>query len=131
MRFQIQTLITIFFMISCASPESAPNSIPDSQLILSDNNLYEVPQKYIKIKNQPDPPPYPAMAKIAQITGDIILLVKINSNGVPISARAISGPPQLKSTAENYIMQWLFHPAIIKGKAEPVVFKFTMTFRLR
>jgi protein TonB len=85
----------------------------------------------IKIKLQPPPPPYPAMAKIAKIQGTVIVEIVVGPDGVPVSARALDGPPQLRPTAENYAMQWRFEPAMMNGQPVNAKFKLTMPFRLR
>jgi protein TonB len=85
----------------------------------------------IKIKIQPPAPPYPAMAKIAKIQGTVIVEIVVGPDGVPVSARAVDGPPQLRPTAENYAMQWRFEPALMNGQPVNARFKLTMPFRLR
>lgn len=85
----------------------------------------------IKIKLQPPPPPYPAMAKIAKIQGTVVVEIVVGPDGVPVSARALDGPPQLRPTAETYAMQWRFEPAMMNGQPVNAKFKLTMPFRLR
>lgn len=85
----------------------------------------------IKIKLQPPPPPYPAMAKIAKIQGTVVVEIVVGPDGVPVSAHALDGPPQLRPTAENYAMQWRFEPALLNGVPQYARFKLTMPFRLR
>ncbi|WP_026939452.1 energy transducer TonB [Holophaga foetida] len=85
----------------------------------------------IKIKYQPPAPPYPPIAKIARIQGTVVVQITIDTNGSPIKATAIEGPPQLRPTAENYAMQWRFEPAMLNGVPQFGRFTLTMPFRLR
>jgi protein TonB len=97
----------------------------------SSSRVVEFDFTQIKEKLRPPPPPYPPMAKIAKIQGTVIVEIVIGPDGVPVSARALDGPPQLRPTAENYAMQWRFEPALMNGQPVNAKFKLTMPFRLR
>ncbi|MBI4912842.1 MAG: TonB family protein [Acidobacteria bacterium] len=85
----------------------------------------------IKIKVQPPAPPYPAMARIAKIQGTVVVEIVVGTDGVPVSAKAVDGPPQLRPTAESYAMQWRFEPAMLNGVPQNARLKLTMPFKLR
>jgi len=85
----------------------------------------------IKVKHQPPAPPYPPLAKIAKIQGTVVVEITIGTDGVPIKATALEGPPQLRPTAESYAMQWRFEPAMLNGVPQVGRFKLTMPFKLR
>lgn len=85
----------------------------------------------IREKLRPPAPPYPAMARIAKISGTVVVEIIIGTDGVPISAHAIEGPVQLRPTAESYAMQWRFEPAMLNGVPQTAKFKLTMPFKLK
>ncbi|BDU77620.1 energy transducer TonB [Mesoterricola sediminis] len=85
----------------------------------------------MKIKYQPPPPPYPALAKIAKIQGTVVVQIVVGPDGIPVSAKAIEGPAQLRQTAENYAMSWKFEPAMLNGVAQTARFVLTMPFKLK
>jgi periplasmic protein TonB len=85
----------------------------------------------IVIKHQPPAPPYPALAKIAKIQGTVVVEIVVGTDGVPTSAKAVEGPPQLRATAENYALQWRFEPAKQNGVPQIARFKLTMPFKLK
>jgi TonB family protein len=85
----------------------------------------------IKIAHQPPAPAYPADAKAARIQGTVVVELVVDEQGVPVSARALEGPPQLAPTAVAYAREWRFEPALVNGKAVQARFKLTMPFRLR
>src|SRR5205807_468178 len=53
-------------------------------------------------------PNYPAVALSAQITGDVIVEVEVNSEGVVKSARVIEGHRLLRDDSERIARRWLF-----------------------
>nr|WP_320131901.1 TonB family protein [uncultured Holophaga sp.] len=83
----------------------------------------------IRIKYQPPAPPYPAIAKLARIQGTVVVQITIDTEGVPTEAQAMSGPPQLRATAEAYARRWRFEPATVNGT--PVMGRFTLTMPFR
>jgi len=85
----------------------------------------------IKIKVQPPAPPYPPMARIAKISGTVVVEIIIGPDGVPVSAHALEGPVQLRPTAESYAMTWRFEPAMLNGVPQTAKFKLTMPFKLK
>jgi protein TonB len=85
----------------------------------------------MKVKYQPPPPPYPPLAKIARIQGTVVVEIIVGTDGIPTSAHAIEGPPQLRTVAENYAMGWKFEPAMLNGAPQTARFKLTMPFKLR
>jgi TonB family protein len=53
-------------------------------------------------------PEYPALARLAQIQGEVKVEFVLNSNGEPISVVAVSGHPMLKGMAEQNVKTWRF-----------------------
>lgn len=87
--------------------------------------------RQMRIKIQPPPPPYPPLARLARIQGTVLVEMIVDPEGVPVSAVALSGPPQLAVTAIRYAMDWRFEPAKLDGVAQTARFLLTMPFNLR
>lgn len=85
----------------------------------------------MKEKYRPPAPAYPPLARIARIQGTVVVEIVVGPDGIPISAKAIEGPAQLRKTAEDYAMQWKFEPALLNGVPQTARFKLTMPFHLR
>lgn len=77
-------------------------------------------------------PVYPAEARAARISGIVIVETTIDETGVVREARVLEEPPSsgLGEAAATAVRQWVFAPALIDGKAVPVVFRLTVNFKL-
>lgn len=84
----------------------------------------------MRIRYQPPEPPYPPMAKITRIQGRVIVELVVDEQGLPILARAIEGPAQLRATAEGYAMAWQFEPAKLGDVPVRARFRVTVNFAL-
>lgn len=71
---------------------------------------------------------YPAIAKAAHITGDVVVGVELDETGKVTKYVLISGPEMLRSNAIDAAKQWTFSPVEVDGKASTVrsaiIFKF-------
>ncbi|HLO66574.1 MAG TPA: energy transducer TonB [Holophaga sp.] len=85
----------------------------------------------MRIKVQPPAPPYPPLARLARIQGTVLVEMIVDPEGIPVSAVALSGPPQLAVTAVRYAMDWRFEPAKLDGIPQTARFRLTMPFNLR
>ena len=72
------------------------------------------------------PPAYPQIAKAAKAAGAVVVLVVADEDGVVESAKAVSGHPLLKASAEAAAKQARFTPMVIAGK--PVKMTGTITY---
>ena len=90
----------------------------------------EISSNDVKERYRPPTPAYPAMAKKARISGTVIVEITIGTDGVPVSAKAISGPTVLQEHAINYAMKMRFHPYTVGGVAHMAKFKLEMPFKL-
>ena len=107
-------------LTSCASPVSSlkePVSSPKEQ-------------EQIRIVFQAPPPHYPPLAKIAGIEGVVTVEVMVDKDGIPVSAKGISGPPQLYKVAEENLMQWRFQLPDKHLNPPLVRLKFDLVFKL-
>ncbi len=91
----------------------------------------EMDFKQIRVRHQPDAPPYPPEAKAQGIQGTVVVVLIIDTGGKVTDAKAISGPPELHACAVGYARAWEFEPAKVNGKPVAARFKLTMPFRLR
>jgi TonB family protein len=72
------------------------------------------------------PPAYPQIAKAAKAAGTVVVLVVADEEGNVESAKAISGHPLLKPSAEAAAKQATFTPMVVAGK--PVKMTGTITY---
>ena len=74
---------------------------------------------------------YPSEAKEKRIQGTVRVEISVSEDGVPISAKVVEGPNELREYGESYAMQCLFEPALVNGKPSASTFNLTLPFRLR
>jgi len=72
-------------------------------------------------------PPYPSMAKIAHIQGDVVLQATISKQGTIENLRGVSGHPILIQAAMEAVRQWRYRPYELNS--EPVEVETTVTVR--
>lgn len=75
-------------------------------------------------------PVYPAIAKAAQVSGDVVLQVEIGTDGKVSKTVILSGPPMLKQAAVDAVAKWTFKPYERDGQVMPVTATVTVKFRL-
>jgi len=93
--------------------------------------IQDVEFSSVKVKYQPPAPPYPPIARIARIQGTVVVQITIGVDGLPVSAKALEGPIQLRPAAEAYAMQWRFEPCLMGGVPQQARFTLNMPFKLR
>ena len=69
-------------------------------------------------------PVYPPFAKLARITGTVVLQAVIAKDGLLKSIRVVSGPPILQQAAIDAVKQWKYQPYLLGG--EPVEVETTL-----
>src|SRR4030095_6191519 len=72
-------------------------------------------------------PTYPAIAKAAHASGDVLVQVIVDEDGKVIAAKSISGHPLLQAAAVTAARQATFTPASVNGT--PVKVLGTITYR--
>ena len=72
---------------------------------------------------------YPPLARLAGISGDLVMLLEINELGQVIGGRRISGPPQLAAPVERFARTIRFSPEPT-DRPGPWVFSITARFDL-
>jgi TonB family protein len=73
-------------------------------------------------------PEYPEDAKKARIFGSVVVEVTVNEVGRVISARAISGPAELRGAAVDAAKRWEFSPTMLSGWPVKVIGTITFNF---
>lgn len=84
----------------------------------------------LKLRFQPEPPPYPPEAKKQRIQGTVVVDLVVDDLGIPVRAHAVKGPQALRNTAVAYALGWRFEPGLRDGKPATTRFRLTMPFRL-
>ncbi|MDX6693043.1 MAG: Ca-activated chloride channel [Blastocatellia bacterium] len=75
-------------------------------------------------------PVYPPSAKSLRTMGTVVVEVLIDESGKVITARAVSGPPALQSSAVQAARQAKFSPTTLSGQPVQVVGTITYSFVL-
>jgi TonB family protein len=73
-------------------------------------------------------PPYPALAKAANVSGTVVVRVLIDEDGKVTEAHAVSGHRLLRESAENAARNARFAPTQLSGKPVKVSGVITYTF---
>jgi protein TonB len=87
---------------------------------------YDQPPRPIKMPR----PQYPQEAFVKKIEGTVIVEILINSEGRVSPRRIIQSIPALDSAAVEAVKQWLFSPAIKRGRPVPTVAHAPVAFRI-
>src|SRR5262245_30883890 len=80
----------------------------------------------IRIKEVP--PVYPAIAKSAQVQGDVVIEATIDETGKVADARVVKSVPLLDQAAIDAVRQWEYQPSLLNGVPTPVVMTVTVKF---
>jgi len=75
-------------------------------------------------------PPYPEVARVAHVQGDVVLDCTISSEGRVVDVKTLSGPILLQAAAADAVRQWLYRPTLLNGVPVPVVMTVTVHFAL-
>jgi len=76
-------------------------------------------------------PVYPEAARSAGVQGAVILSVRANEKGEVVDVMVLRSIPLLDQAAIDAVMQWVYEPLIVDGKAVSVVFTVTVRFQLK
>jgi TonB family protein len=75
-------------------------------------------------------PAYPAAASAARVEGQVTVQAVVNPEGKVVSARAVSGPPQLRDAATEAVQRWRYSPLLDKGKPVAVTTVAILDFKV-
>jgi TonB family protein len=68
------------------------------------------PQTFGQHRDHAVPLIYPAIAKAAQVQGTVVVQLTIDTKGIVVATRVISGPPMLQQAAVDCVRQWTYRP---------------------
>jgi TonB family protein len=73
-------------------------------------------------------PEYPELAKRARISGNVVLVVTVNEEGLVSEVRVVNGHPLLNEAAISAVKQWRYSPTLLNGVPVPVMATVTVIF---
>lgn len=76
-------------------------------------------------------PIYPDFARRARIQGTVVLLMTVDTAGLPMEVQVLDGPVALREAAIRAARQWRFVPARMDGQPVAASFRLTLKFALR
>jgi TonB family protein len=76
-------------------------------------------------------PEYPQAAKDKKISGAIVMMAKVDTEGRVADLKAISGPEVLRDAALTAVRQWTYKPYLLNGQPVYVATTVTVTFSLQ
>src|ERR1700723_758721 len=124
------TALSVFFVAGTASsanqnpPSSTgPQASAPSRIRISQN----VAETQLTDKVAPI---YPAVAKLARVSGTVTLHVVIGTDGVVQRVEFISGPQLLLASAMDAVKQWRYKPTLLNGQPVEVDTTVVLVFDL-
>jgi protein TonB len=75
-------------------------------------------------------PQYPQEAFVKKIEGTVIVEILIDSTGRVVRARIIQSVPMLDAAALQTVYQWIFEPAVKRGRPVPTIAHAPVAFRI-
>lgn len=76
-------------------------------------------------------PIYPPIARAANVTGVVILEVRIGTDGRVEEAHVLKSIPLLDGAALDAVKQWEFTPTLMNGQAVPIIMTTTVNFAIQ
>jgi len=75
-------------------------------------------------------PQYPQEAFVKKVEGTVIVEILIDSTGRVVRARVIQSVPMLDAAALQTVYQWIFEPAVKRGRPVPTIAHAPVAFRI-
>jgi len=117
LRFIGVTVFALLFMPRFFAQNSAP-----SGTVSEAESLQHLKQKV--------DPVYPPIAKAAQVQGDVVLSISIDTKGNVASEKVLSGPAMLQQAAMDAVKKWQFAPFAAGGASTQATTTNTIPFHL-
>jgi protein TonB len=76
-------------------------------------------------------PGYPPLARMARVSGTVILQVRIDEEGNVEAVDVLSGHPLLVEAAVTAVRQWKYSPTLLNGEPVPVIGTVKVVFNLK
>jgi protein TonB len=107
-------------------PEPAPAiPAPPPQAPVRPGGVIRAPQKVHHVA-----PEYPAIARLARVTGVVILEALIREDGSVSEVKVLRSVPLLDAPAVDAVRQWRFTPTLLNGVPVQVIMTVTVSFAL-
>jgi len=87
---------------------------------------YDTAPRPIKITR----PQYPQDAFIKKVEGTVVVEIQIDSHGRVVRARIIQSVPLLDAAALQCVYQWVFQPAVKRGRPVAIIAQAPVAFRI-
>ena len=119
--FRLKPAVPRKTAVSAASTEATPSAIARVWLApdLAETRLRERTE-----------PQYPAQARAAHRTGDVVLEVVVGADGAIASTRPVNGDPVLAAAAEEAVRTWHYEPYRVQGRPAEFQTDVTLKFSL-
>ena len=110
---------------------TAPAAQTETQSTSTMGKTLKVPSKVMaaNILTQVDPE-YPPDARVAKITGDVVLHAVIGKTGTVERLVVVSGPKALQRSALDAARQWTYKPYLLNGNPMEVDTTITVNFQI-
>lgn len=92
----------------------------------SESEIIECDFGKVRIKHQPNWPPYPEDWPPLKCRSVAVLAVTVGEDGVPISVSGLDGPADSTRYAQLHLSNWRFFPVELNGKPKKFRFKITV-----
>jgi protein TonB len=73
-------------------------------------------------------PAYPTQAKLAGISGTVVLQAVVGKDGSVQNVKALRGPPLLVQSAVDAVKQWKYKPFAVNGEASEAEVEINLKF---
>lgn len=124
-------------LLACLSPflpvlaqpaPTGPGALTAPPAATSDPLPYDFQR--LAVRKRADAPPYPFLARFANLEGEVLLRLTISPSGWMERAEALEGPRLLREAAAAYLQAWTFQPVLVDGKPVRVQCDLRVPFRL-
>src|SRR5271166_5403127 len=73
-------------------------------------------------------PAYPPQARLAGISGTVVLQAVVSKDGTVQNVKAVRGPPILIQPAVDAVKQWRYKPFAVNGEASEAEVEINLKF---
>jgi TonB family protein len=110
---------------------SAANIVPPAASARVVQGAIEIPEKTLRaLYVRQVAPDYPENAKASHIQGSVVIEIAVGTDGRVTSARAVSGPDELRAAGLGCTHGWEFRPLLVAGQPHPFESSVHLIFTL-
>jgi hypothetical protein len=118
-------------LVSPALPGSPGGDMVKDGQAPGPSEIVDLDFSQIRVRKQPPTPIMSDFIPDHGNQGQVVLQVLIDPAGLPASAEALTGPPELFMTAIRLAMKWEFEPVRVGGVPRAARFRLTIPFYAR